>query len=64
MTKARIYKLAWYYTLERIEEEVEKVVEAERAGKRHTIADARLARYYAEEAELHELLLKAENEKK
>lgn len=64
MTKARIYKLAWYYTLQKIEEEVEKVVEAERAGKRHTIADARLARYYAEEAELHELLLKAEKDTK
>lgn len=60
MTNARIYKLAWYYTLQKIEETVARVVEAEKAGKRHTVEDARLARYYAEEAELHELLLKAE----
>ena len=60
MTKARIYKLAWLYTLQKIEEEVEKVVDAEKAGKRHTIADARLAKYYTEEAELHKLLIEAE----
>lgn len=64
MTKARIYTLAWYYTLQRIEDEVAKVVEAEKAGKRHPIADARLARYYAEEAELHELILKEEKNAK
>lgn len=63
MQKARIYKLAWLYTLQKIEEEVEKIVEAEKAGKRHAIADARLAKLYTEEAELHKMLLEAEKSK-
>lgn len=60
MKKNTIYTYAWYWVLERIETEVAKVVEAENAGKRHPIADARLAKLYAEEAELHALILAEE----
>lgn len=57
MKKHTIYLYAWYHVLSKIEAEVTKVVEAQKAGKRHTVEDARLAKLYAEEAELHALIL-------
>lgn len=60
MTKARIYELAYENLLLQIDREMQRVVEAEKKGRTHRIADARLARYYVEIDELYKLMREAQ----
>ena len=56
MTRERLYNLAYQQTLQNIEAAIERVIAAEKAGKPHHKDDAKLAKYYAEAAELREKL--------
>lgn len=62
MTKAYIYNMAMGRLLEKIEKETERKERLKAEGKVAPIAEARLERYYAEEKELHEMILEAERE--
>lgn len=60
MKKAYIYKLAMNTILEKIEHEQNVKAEAEKNGTPHRVADHRLERLWAEERELHQMILDAE----